>query len=65
MTWDMLDDEERYQLRRDLRSEGRCICNGGRGPDGGLDGPDYWLNDACEIHGDEAWEDDEDEEEDE
>lgn len=38
-----------------------CLCNGGHGPDGGLDGPDYWLNDNCPIHGDEAWEDDTDE----
>lgn len=28
-----------------------CLCNGGHGPDGGLDGPDYWLNDRCPIHG--------------
>lgn len=40
-----------------------CLCNGGHGPDGGLDGPDYWLNDNCPIHGDEAWEENDEDEE--
>ena len=48
--WDRMDDDERAMLRRD-EGTGGCICNGGRGPDGGLDGPDYWLVDSCPIHG--------------
>lgn len=59
-SWDRMDDDERAMLRRH-EGTGRCICNGGRGPDGGLDGPDYWLVDSCPIHGDEAREGDEDE----
>jgi hypothetical protein len=42
---------------RDRIADGECICRGGLGPSDPIDGPDYWTESDCPVHGDDLEED--------
>lgn len=61
--YDELDARDAaYDARQDAIAAGECVCRGGRGPSDPIDGPDYWAESDCPVHGDDVDKDEDDDE---